>query len=82
VGGAGWRHGARADARGGGGRARGGVAGHVGWRRRGTRAGGKRERRGRETREVRDLGFWVKFDGVHVAHVFNLRMWVPTFLIG
>jgi hypothetical protein len=28
-----------------------------------------------------DLVFWVKFDGVHVAHVFNLRTWVPTFLI-
>jgi hypothetical protein len=36
---------------------------------------------GRETRGVRDLG-WVKFDGVHVAHVFNLRTWVPTFLKG
>jgi hypothetical protein len=41
-----------------------------------------KERRGRETRRVRDLDFWVKFDGVHVAHVFNLRTWVPTFLIG
>jgi hypothetical protein len=36
---------------------------------------------GRETRGVRDLG-WVKFDGVHAAHVFNLRTWVPTFLKG
>ena len=26
--------------------------------------------------------FLVKFDGVHVAHEFNLRTWVPTFLIG
>jgi hypothetical protein len=36
---------------------------------------------GRDTRGVRDLG-WVKFDGVHAAHVFNLRTWVPTFLKG
>jgi hypothetical protein len=38
---------------------------------------GERERSG-----DRDLGFRVKFDGVHVAHVFNLRTWVPTFLRG
>jgi hypothetical protein len=35
----------------------------------------------RDARVARDLGFWVKFDGVHVAHELNLRMWVPTFLI-
>jgi hypothetical protein len=39
-----------------------------------------RQRERRETHRVRDLGFWVKFDGVFVAHEFNLRTWVPTFL--
>jgi hypothetical protein len=27
-----------------------------------------------------DLGFFIKFDGVHVPHELNLRTWVPTFL--
>jgi hypothetical protein len=40
---------------------------------------------GRERREscgrVGDLGFWVKFDGVDLAHELNIRTWVPTFLI-
>jgi hypothetical protein len=27
-----------------------------------------------------DLGFFIKFDGVHMAHELNLRTWVPTFL--
>jgi hypothetical protein len=39
-----------------------------GWR----RAHAVRGRERRETRGVRDLGFWVKFDGVHVAHELNL----------
>jgi hypothetical protein len=43
----------------------------------GARIGRKEERRA----GARDLGFWVKFDGVHVSHEFNLRTWVPTFLI-
>jgi hypothetical protein len=88
---AGWRRGlAERGAWGGGGRARSGGAGRSSWRQRGARdggrrrarAGGKRERRGREMRGVRDLGFRVKFDGIHMTHVFNLRTWVPTFLIG
>jgi hypothetical protein len=33
-----------------------------------------RQRERRETRGVRDLGFWVKFDGIYVAHEFKLRM--------
>ena len=51
------------------------------------RAGGGRELVGREKGEeerragLGDLGFWVKCDGVHMAHVFKLRTWVPTFLI-
>jgi hypothetical protein len=71
---------ARRSARGGGGGARsvlglaaGGGCEHWWWE--------ARKEIGRETRGVRDLG-WVKFDGVHVAHVFNLRTWVPTFLKG
>jgi hypothetical protein len=42
---------------------------------------GKGDRKRDAWARVRDLG-WVKFDGVHVAHVFNLRTWVPTFLKG
>jgi hypothetical protein len=54
--------------------ARAGGAGHAScWE-----AGKERKRDAR----VRDLGFWVKFDGAHVAHVFNLRTWVPIFLLG
>jgi hypothetical protein len=34
-----------------------------------------------DARGERDLGFWVKFDGVYVAHEFKLRTWVLTFLI-
>jgi hypothetical protein len=84
-------------ARGGSGGARGGGgAGCAGWQQRGARwwrgkrtlaAGGGRElvRRGKGEEERRaglgNLGFWVKFDGVHVAHVFKLRTCVPTFLI-
>jgi hypothetical protein len=51
------------------------------------RAGGGRELVGREKGEeerragLGDLGFWVKCDGVYMAHVFKLRTWVPTFLI-
>jgi hypothetical protein len=37
---------------------------------------GERETHGRD----RDLVFWVKFDGVELAHELNLRMWVLTFL--
>jgi hypothetical protein len=63
--------------------ARGGAG--AGWRRvRGWQlaAGARdRQRERRETCGVRDLGFWVKFDGVYVAHEFKLRTWVPTFLI-
>jgi hypothetical protein len=29
----------------------------------------------------RDLGLFVKFDGVKLAYELNLRTWVPTFLI-
>jgi hypothetical protein len=42
---------------------------------------GKGDRKRDARAEVMDLG-WFKFDGVHVAHVFNLRTWVPTFLKG
>jgi hypothetical protein len=79
-GGAGWRRGARGVA----------AAGHAGWQRCGKRAlaaGGGRELVGRGKGEeerragLGDLGFWVKFDDVHVAHVFQLKTWVPTFLI-
>jgi hypothetical protein len=42
---------------------------------------GKRDRKRDARAGVWDLG-WLKFDGVHVAHVFNLRTWVPTFLKG
>jgi hypothetical protein len=70
-GGAGWRRGAH----GGGGGAREPAAGSrrelVG------RGKGEQDRRA----GLGDLSFWVKFDGVHVAHVFKLRTWVPTFLI-
>jgi hypothetical protein len=71
----------------------GGAAQRAGWRRPGAqcaRAGGRRRvralvgsRKGDRKRDVRgrDLG-WVKFDGVHATHVFNLRTWVPTFLKG
>jgi hypothetical protein len=55
-----------------------------GWTAAGVSSGGKGEKgdRKRDARAgVRDLG-WLKFDGVHVAHVFNLRTWVPTFLKG
>jgi hypothetical protein len=55
---------------------------------RGTRAGGGGRElvgsgKGEQERHVGlgDLVFWVKFDGVYVAHVFKLRTWVPTFLI-
>jgi hypothetical protein len=73
--------GARAALAGGAAGTRGGGAGHACWRPAvGVRAlvgSGNRKRDARAG--VRDLG-WLKFDGVHVAHVFNLRMWVPTFL--
>jgi hypothetical protein len=37
----------------------------------------------RETHDRdRDLVFWVKFDGVKLAHELNLRTWVPMFLTG
>jgi hypothetical protein len=51
------------------------------------RAGGEHELvgsgKGEQERRagLGDLGFWVKIDGVHVAHVFKLRTWVPMFLI-
>jgi hypothetical protein len=41
---------------------------------------GARGRNKRDTRGER-FRFWVKFDGVHVAHEFNIRTWVPTLLI-
>jgi hypothetical protein len=57
----------------------------AGWRRaRGWQLGAGargRQRERRDTRRMRDLGFWVKFDGVYVADEFKLRTWVPTFLI-
>jgi hypothetical protein len=54
------------------GRAQGGGTGQV---RAGARGRKKRDARGERFR------FLVKFDGVHVAHEFNIRTWVPTFLI-
>jgi hypothetical protein len=36
--------------------------------------------RERPTTRDRDLVFWVKFDGVELAHELNLITWVPTFL--
>jgi hypothetical protein len=85
-GGTGWRRGAlgvaasghAVAARG----ARGGGAGRTSWW---PVAGASWWEAGKERKRdarVRDLGFWVKFDGAHVAHVFNLRTWVPTFLLG
>jgi hypothetical protein len=73
----------------GGGGTRGGGAVAEAWRARWLAAARWRSAHGtcsgRERREscgrVGDLGFWVKFDGIHVAHELNIRTWVPTFLI-
>jgi hypothetical protein len=42
---------------------------------------GRQREKKTDVRGERDLGLLVKFDGVHVAHEFKLRTWVPTFLI-
>jgi hypothetical protein len=44
-------------------------------------ARGRQREKKTDARGERDLGLMVKFDGVHVAHEFKLRTWVPTFLI-
>jgi hypothetical protein len=60
----------------------GGARAGARWGGRGVAAGARgRQRERRETRGMRDLGFWVMLDGVYVAHEFKLRMWVPTLLI-
>jgi hypothetical protein len=72
--------------------ARGGARAARRWRRAGSgglaarqvAAGARVVDRGKkeiDARGERDLGFWVKFDGVYVAHEFKLRTWVLTFLI-